>query len=285
MKRNLHHTLTSKLAYHRVLILALITCLGWQQAIAQYTVLAVRGEANLLKPDGKSVMELGLGDVLPKTAKLRIGSSGSVLVWSDNNLQEVTSNHDGQALNSLPITSNLPSPVFLAEPTIKYLANRNESPIYSIKDRLALQYSISNYPLDSINGFMLNLSVKYGGKNNIKKRCSTWGDSVVIDRSAMALPSFGAYGGPGQLFYFTKENTFYKLLGNVVLLDKSFVKSSLEPLKGLFGQLPPATQKQRLTQYIMWCYPTLLQVDCQILVNEWVAETTKRVNISRKKAK
>ena len=285
MKRNLYHTSISKVAYRRILILALIICLGCQQARAQYTVLAVRGEANLVKADGKSVMELGLGDNLPKTAKLRIGSTGAVLVWAENNLQEVTSSHDGQALSSLPITSNLPSAVFLAEPTIKYLANPNESPIYSIRDRLALQYSISDYPLDSINGFMLNIAVKFGGKNNIKKRCSTWGDSVVIDRSAMALPSFGAYGGPGQLFYFTKETTFYKLLGNVVLLDKSFVKSSLEPLKDLFGQLPPATQRQRLTQYIMWCYPTLLQADCQILVNEWESETTRMVKKSGKRTK
>jgi len=242
-----------------------------QKVPNQIRVIAIKSKVKN-ENDGKY---LEIGQVLNPETKLNIPEDAAALLLHNGQFAELKLADSNQPIGKLVQYRYLPQLNYVAKSTLAYLQNNPDDPIYYLENRSAIAYSIAQFPVDSINGFMLAVDFKYANGGKLRKRCSFWGDSIVINRTNMDLPAFGYFGGPSQLFYYTKVNSFYNMIGSFVLLDRSFVKKNLTEVAIFGGKIEGKKRFNLLKNYLLWCYPGLLEAEGNRLIQEVISDSNK----------
>jgi hypothetical protein len=253
------------------LLLTSLSSVFGQKVNYSIVVIATKSEVKTEKDEKVLV----IGQVLDPNAALLIPNEAAALLLHNGQLVELRAADSHQPIGKLLQYRYLPALNYIAKPTLAYLQNNPDDPIYFLENRSAIAYSISQFPVDSITGFMLAVDFKYANGGKLRKRCSFWGDSIVINRSNMNLPEFGYFGGPSQLFYYTRENSFYSMIGSFVLLDRSFVKKTMVEVADYGAKLDARKRFTLLKNYLLWCYPGVLPSEGNRLIQETLKGSAK----------
>lgn len=234
------------------LILGLI--LASANAWAQLRVIAIGGEP-LYKSSMRPIMT---GDKLDLATELIGGYGDSLLVWDGKKLLslKIKPPQVKFSLNNLKL---VPERKLKSLDNLDYILKHPAQNVCFITMRNKLKFKLGSYETQPPSGFMLSIRYEQNGKNPIKKRCELWGDSLIFARDNWKLPDWGDSVVTADLYHYEQKTTFYKLLGNVALMQPSSAIKRMEKLRKTLGIKSKAKAKDLAFQAFRWQYPLVIE--------------------------
>lgn len=246
----------------KLLALALLLSLN-TQAWAQLNVITVGGEP-MYKSSGKIIKP---GDKLDPSVEMIGGYGDSLLLWDGKTLQMLKI-RPPQTKFSLKNIKPVVERKVRSIDNLEYIIANPTHQVCFITTRNKIKFKLGSYETQPPSGFMLSIRYEQNGKNPIKKRCELWGDSLIFARDNWKLPNWGDSLVGADLYHYEQKNSFYKLLGNVSLMQPTTAVKKLQQLRKVVGIKSKPKAKELVMKAFKWQYPLVVDSELAMIWNQ-----------------